>query len=106
MVKVAGTAEAVRKARALILEILDSAKTKHTGSDFVEIPKSKIGMVIGLKGAQVNEVQNQTGTKIDIDFHADPCKCYLKGPPDCIQRAKKVLLTIAMQIEDDNSEYV
>merc|ERR1719188_2656726 len=59
LVKVAGTAEAVKKARELIIEILDSTKTKHHESDYVEIPRAKIGMVIGLKGAQVNEIQNQ-----------------------------------------------
>jgi len=105
-VKVAGTAEAVRKARALIMEMVESTKNKHAGSDFVEIPRAKIGMVIGLKGSQVNEIQHQTNTKIDVDFEADPCKCYIKGEPDSVERAKKVLLTIAMQIEDDNSEYV
>ena len=56
-------------------------------------------MVIGLKGAQVNEVQQQTGTKIDVDFDTDPCKCYIKGDAENVDRAKKVLLTIAMQLE-------
>merc|ERR1712018_479706 len=105
-VKVAGTAEAVKKARELIMELVDSTKRKHEGSEYVEIPRAKIGMVIGLKGAQVNEIQQQTGTKIDVDFETDPCKCYIKGPADNVERAKRVLLTIAMQIEDDNSEYV
>ena len=66
----------------------------------------RIGMVIGLKGAQVNEVQQQTGTKIDVDFDTDPCKCYIKGDAENVDRAKKVLLTIAMQLEDDHSEYL
>merc|ERR1712151_56906 len=81
-------------------------KTKHEGSEYVEIPRAKIGMVIGLKGAQVNEIQIQTGTKIDFDFDLDPCRCYVKGPTDAVAQAKKVLLTIAMQIEDENSEYI
>ena len=29
--------------------------------------------------AQVNEVQAQTQTKIDVDFETDPCKCYIKA---------------------------
>jgi len=106
MVKVAGTAEAVQKAKEIIKELMESAKNKHVGSDFVEIPRAKIGMVIGLKGAQMNEIQLQTGTKIDVDFDVDPCKCYIKGPPENVDHAKKVLLTIAMQIEDGSSEYV
>jgi len=105
-VKVAGTAEAVKRARELILELVDSTKDKHTESEYVEIPRAKIGMVIGLKGAQVNEIQQQTGTKIDVDFQVDPCRCYIKGEPTCVDRAKQVLLTIAMQIEDDRSEYL
>lgn len=105
-VKVAGTAEAVKKAKALIIEILESTKTQHAGSDFVEVPRCQIGMVIGLKGAQVNEIQMQTGTKIDVDFECDPCRCYIKGQPENVQRAKQVLLTIAMQIEDEKSEYL
>eukprot|EP00930_Biecheleria_cincta_P000822 TRINITY_DN102018_c0_g1_i1.p1 TRINITY_DN102018_c0_g1~~TRINITY_DN102018_c0_g1_i1.p1 ORF type:complete len:557 (+),score=129.37 TRINITY_DN102018_c0_g1_i1:68-1738(+) len=105
-VKVAGTAEAVRKARALIMELIDSTKTKHVSSHYVEIPRSKIGMVIGLKGAQVNEVQQQTNTKIDVDFESDPCKCYIKGDDECVESAKKLLLTIAMQMEDEASEYM
>merc|ERR1719262_996145 len=63
-------------------------------------------MVIGLKGSQVNDIQIQTSTKIDVDFETDPCKCFIKGAPEDIERAKRVLLTIAMQIEDDNSEYL
>merc|ERR1711972_357823 len=81
-------------------------KTKHSDSEYVEIPKAKIGMVIGLKGAQVNEIQVQTGTKIDVDFTNDPCRCFIKGSPECVEAAKRVLLTIAMQIEDEESEYI
>lgn len=106
MVKVAGTAEAVKKAKALIMDMLENTKSKHSGSDYVEIPRSKIGMVIGLKGSQVNEIQGQTNTKIDVEFDSDPCKCFIKGDPENVDRAKKVLLTIAMQIEDDSSEYL
>jgi len=105
-VKVAGTAEAVKKARELIMELVESTKNKHAGSEYVEIPRAKIGMVIGLKGSQVNEIQIQTGTKIDVDFECDPCKCFIKGSDESVARAKQVLLTIAMQIEDDSSEYI
>ncbi|CAK0796845.1 unnamed protein product [Prorocentrum cordatum] len=63
-------------------------------------------MVIGLKGSQVNQIQQDTGTKIDVDFDTDPCKCFLKGEPSAVEAAKKILLTIAMQIEDGNSEYL
>jgi len=105
-VKVAGTADAVKRARELIMELLESTKTKHEGSEYVEVPRAKIGMLIGLKGSQVNEIQQDTGTKIDVDFNVDPCRCYIKGAPENVAEAKRVLLTIAMQIEDENSEYI
>lgn len=78
-VKVAGTAEAVKKARELIMELVDSTNHKHAESEYVEIPRTKIGMVIGLKGAQVNEIQTQTGTKIDVDFENDRVSATSKG---------------------------
>eukprot|EP00928_Gymnodinium_smaydae_P008010 TRINITY_DN12878_c0_g1_i1.p1 TRINITY_DN12878_c0_g1~~TRINITY_DN12878_c0_g1_i1.p1 ORF type:complete len:174 (+),score=40.01 TRINITY_DN12878_c0_g1_i1:307-828(+) len=34
------------------------------------------------------------------------CKCYIKGDDENVERAKQMLLTIAMQIEDDSSEYI
>jgi len=105
-VKIAGTADAVKKARELIMEMLESTKQRHEGSEYVEVPRAKIGMLIGLKGAQVNEIQQDTATKIDVDFETDPCRCYIKGHPENVDHAKRVLLTIAMQIEDENSEYL
>merc|ERR1712137_49447 len=42
-VKVAGTAQAVAKARELIMELLEQTKSKHSDSEYVEIPKAKIG---------------------------------------------------------------
>merc|ERR1712018_766761 len=48
MVKVAGRAESVQKARELINELIESTRyNKLAGTDFVEIPKAKVGMVIG-----------------------------------------------------------
>mmetsp|Transcript_5363 Transcript_5363/g.16566 ORF Transcript_5363/g.16566 Transcript_5363/m.16566 type:complete len:364 (-) Transcript_5363:116-1207(-) len=106
LVKVAGTADAVKKARDLIQELLESTKTRHEGSEYVEVPRAKIGMLIGLRGSQVNEIQQDTGTKIDVDFDTDPCRCYIKGAPENVANAKRVLLTIAMQIDDESSEYL
>ena len=37
----AGTAEAVKKAKELILELIDQTKSKHNSSHYVEIPRSK-----------------------------------------------------------------
>lgn len=106
LVKVVGTAEAVARAHALIVEVLDSTNIRRPGTSFIEIPRGQIGMVIGIKGKDVIAIQHKTGTRIDVDFNLDPCKVYIQGPSDAVAAATKILKTIAMQIEDDKSEYI
>merc|ERR1712151_670375 len=73
-IKLSGTAEAVEKAKALIKELAVDWKMKHVDSEFVEISQGRIGRVIGIKGAMVNEIENMTGTKIDIDYERNLAK--------------------------------
>jgi rRNA processing protein Krr1/Pno1 len=105
-VKVAGTAGAVRMAKALIAELLAQTKKVNDGATVVEVPRAQIGKVMGMKGAQVGQIQKDTNTKIDFDFESDPCKCFIKGEPNGIERAKKFIQTITMQIMDEASEYL
>jgi len=96
-VKLAGTAEAVRKAREMIMELVGSAKARHAQSEYVDVSQAKIGRVIGPRGAHVNEIEAQTETKIDIDYEREPCRCYITGSDAAVQRAKQVLIAIANQ---------
>jgi rRNA processing protein Krr1/Pno1 len=107
-VKVEGTEEACARARQMINDLIESASAKfvHADSEYVLVPKAKVGMVVGLKGAEIARIQSSTDTKIDIDFEPDPCKVYIKGQPDCVEKAKVMVLQIAMQIDDQNSEYL
>eukprot|EP00930_Biecheleria_cincta_P019214 TRINITY_DN14728_c0_g1_i1.p1 TRINITY_DN14728_c0_g1~~TRINITY_DN14728_c0_g1_i1.p1 ORF type:complete len:513 (+),score=89.61 TRINITY_DN14728_c0_g1_i1:64-1602(+) len=105
-VKVAGTAGAVRMAKALIAELLEQTKKVNDGATIVDIPRAQIGKVMGMKGAQVGQIQKDTNTKIDFNFDTDPCKCFIKGDPENIERARKIIQTITMQILDEASEYL
>jgi polyribonucleotide nucleotidyltransferase len=91
LVKVCGTADAVRKARRLINDLVENPFEKHAGSDFAEISQGKIGRIIGPKGAQVNEIEKQTGTKIDIDYEREPCRVYIQGSAEAVKTAKRIM---------------
>ena len=104
MVKVAGSAEAVKKAKQMIFQLLNETETRFQGCEFVELPRAQIP-----KGWQLNEAQQQTQTKIDLDLSTgDPCKCkcYIRGEPQRVEAAKAMLLNFAMQLEDEQSEYL
>jgi len=97
MIKVCGTADAVKKARKIINELVENPFEKHADSDYVEISQGKIGRIIGPKGAQVNEIEKQTGTKIDIDYEREPCKVYIQGSAEAVKIAKQVMEQICKE---------
>merc|ERR1711971_1508793 len=69
----------------------------------VEVPLDKIGLVMGEKGSQVNRIQQDTGTKIDVDFKSDPCKVYISGSDENVMEAKYSVLAIAGIVGDQES---
>lgn len=94
-VKLGGTPDAVRRAREIIVELVGSQNVKHAGAEYIEISQGRIGRVIGPKGAQVNEIEAQTNTKIDIDYEREPCRVYILGHENAVNLAKRVLLEVA-----------
>lgn len=96
-IKVMGTAEAVKKARELILELIRPMPERFRGAVYVNISQGKIGKVIGIKGAQVNEIEVRTSTKIDIDYEREPCRVYISGSDACVKCAQEILLSIAKE---------
>lgn len=102
MVKVAGTAAAVEKAKQMIFQLLKETERRFQGCDFVEFPRAQIP-----KGWQLNAAQQQTQTKIDLDLSSgDLCKCYIRGEPKRVESAKAMLLTLAVEMDDEHSEYL
>mmetsp|Transcript_22419 Transcript_22419/g.34813 ORF Transcript_22419/g.34813 Transcript_22419/m.34813 type:complete len:396 (+) Transcript_22419:53-1240(+) len=102
-VRVRGYAENVQKAKEMIKELVDSGTNRHANSEVVEVPLDKIGLVMGEKGSQVNRIQKDTGTKIDVDFKIDPCKVYISGSEENVMEAKYSVLAIAGILGDQES---
>ncbi|CAJ1337002.1 unnamed protein product [Effrenium voratum] len=94
-VKLQGPPEAVQKAKELIHELLKPLSERHAGAQFVDISQGQIGKIIGAKGARVQEIELQTGVKIDVDYSCAPCRAYLMGSDSEVSVAKRLLLEIA-----------
>ncbi|CAJ1457919.1 unnamed protein product [Effrenium voratum] len=94
-VKLQGPPEAVQKAKELIHELLKPLSERHAGAQFVDISQGQIGKIIGAKGARVQEIELQTGVKIDVDYSCAPCRAYLMGSDSEVRVAKRLLLEIA-----------
>jgi len=103
-VKLLGSPDACEAARQKILEIIEQAK--HKKGLVLEIPRAKIGKVIGIRGAQVHEIQTTTGAKVDVDKDCDPCKVVIGGDDAQVAAAQNIILTLAMEAADQESEYL
>lgn len=64
--------------------------------EFVPVPRSLIGLVIGPKGATINGIRSQTGVwKMDAtDQSSDPCQVKIAGDSDSVDKAKELLLDL------------
>jgi len=103
-VKLLGNPDAIAAARQRIFEIIELSK--HKPGIVLEVPRAKIGKVIGIRGAQVHEIQTTTGAKVDVDKDVDPCKITIGGTDLQIAHAEKLVLTLAMEAADQESEYM
>ncbi len=80
-----------KKARLEILKKMDEAISKENNlpasipnTKLIKIPKSKIGIIIGKKGATIKYIEKQTNTTIEIE---DNGNIVIKGNQDEIQKA-------------------
>eukprot|EP00933_Yihiella_yeosuensis_P003295 TRINITY_DN10593_c0_g1_i6.p1 TRINITY_DN10593_c0_g1~~TRINITY_DN10593_c0_g1_i6.p1 ORF type:complete len:540 (+),score=114.84 TRINITY_DN10593_c0_g1_i6:76-1695(+) len=90
-VNIMGSAEAVKKAEKMVLDILDRLMNKWTNTEFIEVPKSEMGCIMGFKGQYLNRLQDESGTKLDADFSTDPAKIYINGDPEQVELAKQLI---------------
>ena len=51
----------------------------------LECPKNLVGRVIGRGGETINELQNKSGTRIQIEQTSDPCKVVITGSVQAVQ---------------------
>merc|ERR1712072_1649940 len=62
-------------------------------SEYVDLPKSASGALIGTQGSHVREFQEQSGARIDVDKTGPRCRVRLSGTKEQIANAKQLILT-------------
>ena len=66
------------------------------GVDFVTVSSDKVGLVIGKGGETIKSINQASGAHCEIDKTAPPDasekKFIIRGPPDCVDRAKQMVL--------------
>ena len=53
----------------------------------MEIPKDKVGLIIGRKGRRLKEIKELSGAHVDVKDD----KVHLRGTPEQCERAKKII---------------
>jgi len=106
-VKVLGADDSIEKARDLIWDVLELASLPKPGT-VLEIPRVKMGKVLGMRGSQVNAIQEETGAKLDIDKEGDPCYVTVIGNDQEVERAVQIIRTLTMDdlATDGSSKYL
>jgi len=92
-VRIVGTQEQVEKAKKMLLSITEPAAVEGP-CEYMEIPKTSVGRVIGAGGSRIAEMQERSGAKIDIDRSTDRVMVRFSGEQVQIDTAKNLLLEV------------
>lgn len=63
----------------------------------LDCPKSLVGRVIGRGGSTINDLQNKSGTRIQIEQNVPegtPCKVCITGPPQAVQLGIQMVMAV------------
>jgi len=101
-IRLVGDREQVDVAKAMINAIMEPLPEGANGGEYLEIPKSAVGRVIGAGGSRIQELQERSGAKIDIDRQPDRVLVRFAGFPENIQTAK-MLVTEVLEGRDRTS---
>lgn len=111
---VAGSMEAIEKAKTEIKDIVDKIerdKSENDGNEessqkVLTFPQGIAGAIIGLKGHKIAELRQQFGTRISVDCHPDHCDVTVSGGnAEKIQAAIVAIEAIAKEKQElDASE--
>eukprot|EP00929_Paragymnodinium_shiwhaense_P041007 TRINITY_DN21332_c0_g1_i2.p1 TRINITY_DN21332_c0_g1~~TRINITY_DN21332_c0_g1_i2.p1 ORF type:complete len:642 (-),score=90.47 TRINITY_DN21332_c0_g1_i2:322-2247(-) len=105
-VRVAGTAKRREAAKQMIKELLAEAEMPFKVGYIVEVPVANIGKIMGPGGAKCRQIQAEIGVKFDFDKSRDPIRVAIRGDPQKVAEAKRVITSLALLNQDENSEYV
>ncbi|CAE8610338.1 unnamed protein product, partial [Polarella glacialis] len=96
-VRLVGTQDQVDMAKAMINAIVAPTAEGAEGvggGEYLEIPKSAVGRVIGAGGSRIQELQEKSGAKIDIDRQPDRVLVRFSGFPENIATAKALVTEV------------
>ena len=107
-VTIRGREEMVAKAKEVIqtmvqtgnADVIRSMQTSRDGFEMIPIAKDRVGLIVGTRGATVQDLQKRTGTTIQVARegdaeHPDMRNIVITGPPDNVREAKRQVLLIA-----------
>lgn len=80
-------------AKAMINAIMSPPPDTGQG-DYLEIPRSAVGRIIGAGGARIQELQDRSGAKIDIDRQPDRVLVRFAGLAENVQLAKTLVTEV------------
>lgn len=111
IVRLSGSDDAIAHARNLINDILQRSRESQDGygshgshgsygsmrsdrsEETLEVPPTMIGRIIGKGGEMIQQLQSDSGAKIQIDKDRPGC-VYLSGPSEAVGHAKRLILEL------------
>jgi len=90
-VRVVGSREQADAAIVLIKQILEPVGGQD---ETIGIPRNAVGRIIGAGGSRIQELQEKSGAKIDIDRTTEQCHVRFSGTAEAIASAKAMVVEI------------
>lgn len=114
VIRLSGELEEIERAKVLLARIYqDEARSpQKTNEDAIadefEIPEDKCGLVIGARGSKIREIQADTGVSVNVGSRDTAMlgmiKVTLKGDKDRCADARKIILDLISDADNDNQE--
>jgi far upstream element-binding protein len=103
-VLLSGTPEAIERAKKLCRRIVEEGpdrdrqdtRSRRGGTeDFMDVPKSLVGRVIGKGGETIQRLQRESGAKVDVNTQSgDPCRVHIQGDSEAVCHARFLISEI------------
>jgi len=96
LVRFAGSTEAVAFAKTLVAEVLEGKDHAMEGEVQInlEIPITTAGRIIGPGGRQIQEIQERSKARVNVDKSTEPYIVRIAGLPEAVQAAEKIVKEI------------
>ena len=69
----------------------------------IQVPKNAVGVVIGKGGEMINQIQGQTGTRVQFkpeDQHAPERECTISGMKEGVDQAVRRIQDLINQVQE------